>query len=46
MVYSRDNLETVIDTIKEAGFPAKLKEKNSQFLIVKVPPPLECNLKK
>ena len=44
MVYSRDHLETVIDTIKEAGFPAKLKEKNSQFLIVKVPPPSRMQL--
>ena len=32
MVYSRDNLETVINTIKEAGFPAKLKEKIHNFL--------------
>ena len=44
MVYSRDNLETVIDTIKESGFPVKLKEKNSQFLIVKVPPPSRMQL--
>ena len=44
MVYSKDNLETVIDTIKEAGFPVKLKEKNSQFLIVKVPPPSRMQL--
>ena len=44
MVYSRDHLETVIDTIKESGFPAKLKEKNSQFLIVKVPPPSRMQL--
>ena len=35
MVYSKDNLETVMTTIKESGFPVKLKEKNSQFLIVK-----------
>ena len=44
MVYSKDYLETVIDTIKEAGFPVKLKEKNSQFLIVKVPPPSRMQL--
>ena len=44
MVYSRDHLETVVDTIKEAGFPAKLKEKNSQFLIVKVPQPSRMQL--
>ena len=44
MVYSRDNLESVINTIKEAGFPAKLKEKNSQFLIVKVPQPSRMQL--
>ena len=43
-VYSRDHLEEVINTIKEAGFPAKLKEKNSQFLIVKVPPPSRMQL--
>ena len=39
-----ENLEEVINTIKEAGFPAKLKEKNSQFLIVKVPPPSRMQL--
>ena len=44
MVYSKDNLETVIDTIKEAGFPVKLKEQNSQFLIVRVPPPSRMQL--
>ena len=44
MVYSRDNLDVVIDTIKEAGFPAKLKEENSQFLNVKVPPPSRMQL--
>ena len=44
MVYSKDNLESVIKTIKEAGFPVKLKEKNSQFLIVKVPPPSRMQL--
>ncbi len=44
MVYSKDNLETVMVTIKEAGFPVKLKEKNSQFLIVKVPPPSRMQL--
>ncbi len=44
MVYSKDNLESVIDTIKEAGFPVKSKEKNSQFLIVKVPPPSRMQL--
>ncbi len=44
MVYSRDHLESVINTIKEAGFPAKLKEKNSQFLTVKVPPPSRMQL--
>ena len=44
MVYSRDHLEEVINTIKEAGFPAKLKEKNSQVLIVKVPPPSRMQL--
>lgn len=44
MVYSRDNLETVINTIKEAGFPAKLKEINSQFLTVKVPSPSRMQL--
>ena len=44
MVYSKDNLETVIDTIKESGFPVKLKEKNSQFLIVRVPPPSRMQL--
>ena len=27
MVYSKDNLETVMDTIEESGFPTKLKEK-------------------
>ena len=44
MVYSKDYLETVITTIKESGFPVKLKEKNSQFLIVKVPPPSRMQL--
>ena len=44
MVYSKDNLEIVIDTIKDAGFPVKLKEKNSQFLIVRVPPPSRMQL--
>ena len=44
MVYSKDNLETVIDTIKESGFPVKLKEKNSQFLTVRVPPPSRMQL--
>ncbi len=44
MVYSKDHLETVIDTIKDSGFPVKLKEKNSQFLIVRVPPPSRMQL--
>ena len=44
MVYSKDNLETVMTTIKESGFPVKLKEKNSQFLVVKVPPPSRMQL--
>ena len=44
MVYSKDNLETVIDTIKDSGFPVKLKEKNSQFLTVRVPPPSRMQL--
>ena len=44
MVYSKDYLETVINTIKEAGFPVKLKEENSQFLTVKVPPPSRMQL--
>ena len=44
MVYSKDNLETVMTTIKESGFPAKLKEENSQFLNVKVPPPSRMQL--
>ena len=44
MVYSKDNIETVMTTIKESGFPVKSKEKNSQFLIVKVPPPSRMQL--
>ena len=44
MVYSKDNLETVLNTIKESGFPVKLREKNSQFLIVRVPPPSRMQL--
>ena len=44
MVYSRDNQEVVINTIKESGFPVKPKEKGSQFLIVKVPPPSRMQL--
>ena len=44
MVYNKDNLETVMTTIKESGFPVKLKEKNSQFLIVRVPPPSRMQL--
>ena len=31
MVYSKDNLEVVIDTIKESGFLVKLKEKILNF---------------
>ena len=44
MVYNKDHLEIVMDTIKESGFPVKLKEKNSQFLIVRVPPPSRMQL--
>tara|TARA_B100000131_G_C18098541_1_gene605027 strand:+ start:952 stop:1776 length:825 start_codon:yes stop_codon:yes gene_type:complete len=44
MVYSRDNLELVLDTIKEAGFPAKLREQGSQFIDVRVPKPSRMQL--
>ena len=44
MVYSRDNLELVLDTIKESGFPAKLREQNSQFIDVRVPKPSRMQL--
>ena len=44
MVYSRDNLELVLDTIKEAGFPAKIREQGSQFIDVRVPKPSRMQL--
>ena len=44
MVYSRDNLELVLDAIKESGFPAKLREQNSQFIDVRVPKPSRMQL--
>ena len=44
MVYSRENLELVLDTIKEAGFPAKLREQGSQFIDVRVPKPSRMQL--
>ena len=44
MVYSRDNLEIVLDTIKESGFPAKLREEGSQFIDVRVPKPSRMQL--
>ena len=44
MVYSRENLELVLDTIKESGFPAKLREQNSQFIDVRVPKPSRMQL--
>ena len=44
MLYSRDNLELVLDTIKEAGFPAKLREQGSQFIDVRVPKPSRMQL--
>ena len=44
MVYNKDNLEVIMSTIKEAGFPAKLKEEGSQFVLVRVPPPSRMQL--
>ena len=44
MVYSRDNLEIVLDTIKESGFPAKIREEGSQFIDVRVPKPSRMQL--
>ncbi len=44
MVYNKDQIELVMDTIKEAGFPAKIKETGSQFIDVRVPPPSRMQL--
>ena len=44
MVYSRDNLEIVLDTIKESGFPAKIREEGSQYIDVRVPKPSRMQL--
>ncbi len=43
MVYSRDNIEIVTDTIKESGFPAK-SEQGSQYIHVRVPKPSRMQL--
>ena len=37
MVYSRDNMDIVIDAIKESGFPAKKQNDVSQYINVRVP---------
>ena len=44
MVYNKDQIELVMDTIKDAGFPAKLKEQGSQFISVRVPKPSRMQL--
>mgnify|MGYP001267149666 FL=1 len=44
MVYSRDNLEIVLDTIKESGFPAKIRKEGSQYIDVRVPKPSRMQL--
>ncbi len=44
MVYNKDQIELVMDTIKDAGFPAKLKEQGSQFINVRVPKPSRMQL--
>jgi|TARA_B100001540_G_scaffold312363_1_gene333355 ribosome recycling factor len=43
MVYSRENVDIVKDTIKESGFPAK-SEPGSQYINVRVPPPSRMQL--
>ena len=44
MVYSRDNMDLVIDTIKESGFPAKKQNDVSQYINVRVPKPSRMQL--
>ena len=44
MVYSRDNMDLVIDTIKDAGFPAKKQSDVSQYINVRVPKPSRMQL--
>ena len=44
MVYNKDQIELVLDTIKDAGFPAKIKEQGSQFISVRVPKPSRMQL--
>ena len=44
MVYNKDQIELVMDTIKDAGFPAKLKEQGSQFINIRVPKPSRMQL--
>ena len=44
MVYSRDNMEVISDTIKESGFPAKTQGEGSQYLNVRVPKPSRMQL--
>ena len=43
MVYSRENVDIVKDTIKGSGFPAK-SEQGSQYINVRVPPPSRMQL--
>jgi len=43
MVYSRENIDIIIETIKESGFPAKC-EQGSQYIHVRVPKPSRMQL--
>ena len=43
MVYNKENMELVIDLIRENGFPAK-NEEGSQFINVRVPKPSRMQL--
>jgi ribosome recycling factor len=43
MVYNKENIETVLEFIKENGFPAK-NENGSQFISVRVPKPSRMQL--
>ena len=43
MVYSRENIDIIKETIKDSGFPAK-SEQGSQYINVRVPPPSRMQL--
>ncbi len=44
MVYNKEHIEIVIDTIKESGFPAKIQSEGSQYINVRVPKPSRMQL--